>query len=155
MNSNVINSFRDAYLCFSNMYCVPVYYEGVSYPSVENAYQAAKTDNVPLRGPFRFYRPQESKLKGRELKLRKGWDSGLKLSVMEELCWYKFSTDEFCRRKLLSTKGVTLIEGNTWHDNFWGSCMCTKCSEEGKNNLGQILMRIRMQLESGYLLVDY
>jgi hypothetical protein len=39
-----------------------------------------------------------------------------------------------------------LIEGNWWHDNFYGSCTCNKCVNKGENNLGKILMKIREEL---------
>jgi predicted NAD-dependent protein-ADP-ribosyltransferase YbiA (DUF1768 family) len=47
---------------------------------------------------------------------------------------------------LLETGELELIEGNNWHDNFWGSCSCPKCGSGGLNYLGKILMRIRAEL---------
>lgn len=38
-----------------------------------------------------------------------------------------------------------IVEGNYWHDNYWGNCTCDKCKNiEGQNKLGKILMKIRM-----------
>jgi len=49
---------------------------------------------------------------------------------------------------LLATLDAELIEGNAWHDNFWGDCFCEKCRDiEGLNVLGNILMRIREELQ--------
>ena len=42
---------------------------------------------------------------------------------------------------------IMLIEGNYWHDNYWGNCLCPKCKEiEGQNQLGKILMKVRSTL---------
>lgn len=48
--------------------------------------------------------------------------------------------DEQLKEMLLSTGNADIIEGNYWHDNFWGQCSCEKCVGKGKNNLGKILM---------------
>lgn len=147
---NRIDSFSGNYAYLSNFYRVPVVFEGVIYPSTENAYQAAKTTNLELREPFQTYTSGKAKQEGSRLKLRPGWDTGLKLKVMEEVCWYKFYNDLICRANLLATKGIELIEGNSHGDRYWGVC-----NGVGDNNLGKILMRIRMQLETGEYLVDY
>jgi hypothetical protein len=47
---------------------------------------------------------------------------------------------------LLSTGDMELTESNWWHDNFWGVCTCNKC-KDGENNLGKILMDIRLNLK--------
>ena len=47
---------------------------------------------------------------------------------------------------LLSTGDVAIIEGNYWHDNFYGQCTCEKCAGKGKNKLGKLLMDIRSEL---------
>ena len=48
---------------------------------------------------------------------------------------------------LLLTGGAELIEGNHWHDNFWGICTCDKCwDKRQENQLGKLLMKIRNKL---------
>jgi predicted NAD-dependent protein-ADP-ribosyltransferase YbiA (DUF1768 family) len=47
---------------------------------------------------------------------------------------------------LLATGDRDLIEGNTWHDNFWGVCSCPKCTFPPipqTNWLGKILVEER------------
>jgi hypothetical protein len=44
------------------------------------------------------------------------------------------------------TGNTELVEGNHWHDTFWGVDATTG---EGDNGLGQILMQVRMELEKG------
>ena len=42
---------------------------------------------------------------------------------------------------------ILLIEGNTWHDNYWGDCSCNRCkSKSGENMLGILLMELRDKL---------
>ena len=45
-----------------------------------------------------------------------------------------------------TTGDAELIEGNTWHDNYWGVCSCSKCNGRGKNRLGKLLMKVREEL---------
>ena len=48
------------------------------------------------------------------------------------------------RERLLKTDECELIEGNYWHDNFWGMCTCDHCKDKAKHNhLGKLLMKIR------------
>jgi predicted NAD-dependent protein-ADP-ribosyltransferase YbiA (DUF1768 family) len=44
---------------------------------------------------------------------------------------------------LLETKDATLIEGNTWGDQYWGVC-----AGVGENHLGKLLMQIRSELQT-------
>lgn len=61
----------------------------------------------------------------------------------------KFSRNTNLKKLLLDTKDAYLIEGNWWHDNYWGDCYCPKCSKTlGKNMLGTILMRVREELKN-------
>ena len=46
----------------------------------------------------------------------------------------------------LATGGAVLVEGNTWHDNYWGCCTCSRCAgRRGRNNLGRLLMKLRAE----------
>lgn len=51
-----INHFRGNYAFLSNFAPFSVFFEGVYYPSTENAYQAAKTTNLELRKEFEVIR---------------------------------------------------------------------------------------------------
>ena len=67
----------------------------------------------------------------------------VKDKVMLNFLRIKFMNAEL-RDKLLETGDSVLIEGNTWHDNYWGNCSCAKCKDiEGKNMLGRLLMQVR------------
>jgi ribA/ribD-fused uncharacterized protein len=116
------------------------------YASVEHAYQAAKTLNAAVREKFRFagVTPGRAKKMGRSLKLRPDWEE-IKVGLMRDLLMQKFRAS-ILKRKLLSTFQAELIEGNYWHDTFWGVCM-GKCdfphAPLGENWLGRLLMEVR------------
>lgn len=131
----VIASFQGKYRWLSNFWSCFVELDGDEYPSVENAYQAAKTLDLELRVPFQKYFPGKAKTMGRSLPIRPDWEE-VKLYVMEDLLRQKF-VGELAKR-LVDTKHDVLVEENTWNDTYWGVCKGV-----GHNHLGRILMRIR------------
>lgn len=142
----MLDRFEDQYAFLSNFYPCTILYNGVIFPSLENAYQAAKytgKDVLNVYHEFAGFTPGKAKRKGRKLPLRNDWDI-VKLEVMEELLRIKFA-DEVLKQQLLSTGEEELIEGNYWHDNFWGSCSCEICCNRGMNNLGKLLMKLRSE----------
>jgi predicted NAD-dependent protein-ADP-ribosyltransferase YbiA (DUF1768 family) len=48
------------------------------------------------------------------------------------------------RDRLLNTGDAILIEGNTWHDTYWGHCICPRC-HGGANFLGILLTQVRTE----------
>jgi len=71
---NFINSFKDEYQFLSNFYYVRVRLDGVVYPSVENAYQAAKSTDPDERQKFQIVSPAEAKMLSKNLKRTDNWD---------------------------------------------------------------------------------
>ncbi len=129
------------YRFLSNFYMAPVVYEGITYPSSEHAYQAAKTADVGSRLLLADLKTAgEVKRAGARLKLRADWND-VKISVMENIVRLKFEQHPDLAEKLLATGNAELIEGNTWGDRFWG-----QVDGVGENHLGQVLMRIRNEL---------
>jgi len=61
---------------------------------------------------------------------------------MYELLCLKFGDKELLE-KLIDTYPHELVEGNYWHDTFWGQCNCTKHQGDGENVLGSLLMFVR------------
>ena len=102
--------------------------------NVEVLYQSMKTSNLNERYMIRKMKPGAAKRYSHTIKVRPDWD-GIKVKIMEKLVLHKFRTDEELKKKLIETGTAELIEGNTWHDNFWGSCVCEKCGDKGKNIL--------------------
>jgi ribA/ribD-fused uncharacterized protein len=138
----MINKFDGKYAFLSNYYPCAVFYEGIAYPSVEHAFQAAKTLDMTKRFEIaNLESPGASKRAGRKLDLRSDWEE-VKYQVMEDCLRAKFK-DPKLLVQLVATEGQFLIEGTTWHDQCWGICTCDKCGGNGSNHLGKLLMKIR------------
>lgn len=145
----MISTFDKEYAFLSNFYSSPLFYNGLWYPTVEHAFQAAKThDEFEQLAIANAETPGQAKRMGRKVKLRDDWDV-CKRSIMTDLVREKFRQNPDLRRLLLATGIQPLIEGNTWHDNIWGQCTCPRCKDiQGANWLGQALMLVRTELQS-------
>jgi len=140
-----ILEFRENYRFLSNFWPVQVQYCGKFYPTVENAFQAAKTLDKREREAFIEVSPGKAKGMGKALSLRPEWDK-IKVAIMFKLIVKKFGDDgsEELVRALLDTGDAQLVEGNQWKDNFWGTCPVGSVC--GQNWLGKLLMLRRSQL---------
>lgn len=118
--------------------------DGVTWKTVEHFYQAMKTTDADERGRiFNAFSPGQAKKIGQEVTLRTDWDTK-KFDFMTEAVTLKFLLHKDIKELLISTEGYKLVEGNSWHDNIWGDCDCSKCKNiKGTNLLGQVLMLIR------------
>ncbi len=142
-----IRAFQGYYRFLSNFYPAIVVFEDQGYPTVEHAYQAAKTETHEERkNILNAETPQKAKILGKHVTIRKDWDA-IKIQIMESLLEQKFARYSDLARRLSKTGRATLIEGNKWHDNFWGSCVCPRCKDHGMNHLGKLLMKIRSGIE--------
>ena len=132
---------------FSNFYDSPVTYDGVTYRNNEGAFQAQKTLDKEARLTFCNMSGSQAKKAGRYVVLRSTWDS-IKYGIMVDLCYDKFSRDEYLKNLLLSTGNAWIVEDTTgWHDNSWGACNCQKCSSKWSSNmLGCALMTARSRI---------
>lgn len=138
---NKINSFRDEYYFLSNFYECSVTYNGLTYKNNEAAFQAQKCINLKDCEKFCDLRASESKKLGRRVVLRKDWED-IKIKVMTDIVKAKFEQNEDLQKKLLATEDAYLEEGNTWGDRIWGTV-----NGVGANNLGEILMNVRKELQ--------
>lgn len=129
----------------SNFYPSEVVFEDASYPTVEHAYQAAKTlDPFARIGIQTLATPGRAKRAGRQLELRPGWDH-LRLEVMFTLLSDKFTRHGDLAEMLCATGQRPIFEANHWGDTFWGVDAATG---EGDNHLGRLLMLVRDQLRA-------
>jgi ribA/ribD-fused uncharacterized protein len=139
----MIDKFTGEYRFLSNFYPATVEMDGEIYPTVEHAYQAAKTTDNDIRAQIRSKpTPGGAKKLGGNRKLvtlRPDWEY-VKVSTMENLVRQKFQNQDL-EAMLVATGDQELVEGNSWNDTFWGVCRGV-----GDNNLGKILMKIRSEL---------
>lgn len=138
-----IDTFAGEHSFLSNFYQCEVTHEGVTYPSVENFYQAMKTTDKSKRKEFLHVSAGVSKRMGRKITLRPDWNR-VKLSVMMYGLREKFK-HPILRKKLLDTGSTVLVEGNTWGDTYWGVC-----GGKGQNMLGQLLMKVREEIRNAH-----
>lgn len=143
-----IESFSGQYRTLSNFAAYPTVFDGVQFPTAEHAYVAAKTLDPDLRDIVReLSSPGNAKHFGRSVQLRPDWVA-VRESVMLEILRAKFTANPDAGQILLDTGTAELIEGNRWHDNYWGRCGCKPCRRNGigMNTLGRLLMQVRGEL---------
>ena len=169
-----VGSFSGNYRFLSNFYPSVFWDDGLTYgtnhpttyPTVEHYYQMQKfikQDEVRER-ILRCKTPGEAKRVGREVKLSAAdkvvWEKRDRLPAMRRGLVYKFPAPEgqpgrFLQHKhlfgltdkLISTGSMPLVEGNDWHDNYWGRCVCKGCwGKVGENHLGRELEARRRQV---------
>lgn len=139
----MITSFRGRWAKLGNYSPCLVFYLGHAYQSTEHAYQAQKFSDPQLQ---KLIRDQPSPNTAKQLarrfvrQQRTDWDD-VKVDIMRELLVEKF-TQEPERSILLSTGDEELVEGNWWHDRFWGQDPIGT----GDNWLGRLLMDLRKDL---------
>ena len=138
MTKPPIDSFRGEYEFLSNLHPCTVVLDGLEYPSVEHAYQAAKSTDPEFRRKVRKAPVKMAMRWGKKTKCRSDWDR-IKRGVMERLLRQKFNDPELWVL-LQSTGERALVEGNTWGDTYWGVCKGV-----GRNHLGRLLMKIRSE----------
>lgn len=151
-----INSFQGRFYFLSNFYPVEIEHQGIKYPSVEHYYVALKVNTLQLLDG-KYYTapdfreliakvplPADVKKIGQRVQLRSDWNQK-KYNFMLWGVRQKFSNDKLSEL-LLSTDNSEIIETNWWHDNYWGVCSCPKCNNSGENNLGKIIMQVRLEL---------
>ena len=146
MEEWAITSFRDEYRFLSNFFPSPVLVAGIEFSTVEHAYQAAKSKNrEDWERIASLPTPGEAKKQGQVLTVRPDWDE-VKPIFMYKLVQQKFKILDL-RERLLLTGDAPLVEGNHWHDTYWGMCTCEKHEGSGANRLGRILMLVRDQIK--------
>ena len=143
-----ITEFRGEYRFLSSFWPCEISHAGMVFPSVENAFQAAKCLHQEDMKKFIHITPGAAKRKGRKVVIRKGWDE-IKRTVMANLLIQKFSYPEL-QELLLATEEEELEEGNTWGDTYWGVVYGPSYSYRigGENHLGKLLMEIRGRLKN-------
>lgn len=146
----MINNFRGEYLWLSNFYSRPVVIAAITFPTNEHFFAANKTLNKEqfmwvVNSPT----PGVAKQRGRQVSIRPDWNNKVRVEVMAVGLYQKYTQHPDLKQKLLDTDPEELVEGNFWHDNFWGDCLCRKCRDiQGVNVLGRLHMELRKLFRS-------
>ena len=153
----MIEKFEGRWRFLSNFHPCEIEHQGITYPSVEHYYVAMKCNssqyfngNQYTVGDFReiIARTVSAavvKKMGQQMKVRSDWDEK-KLDFMNWGVREKFKNEDL-KELLISSEDMHIIEGNFWHDVFWGQCSCDKCKGKGENHLGKILMKVRDEIK--------
>lgn len=137
--------FAGRYRWLSNFWEEPLLWRGVVWSCAEAAYQSAKHPGKRIR--FVGLSGIAAKRLGNALPLSsEDWTVLRRVCVMRSVLRAKFADGSRLAGMLLDTGSATLIEGNTWGDEFWGVC-----EGRGRNLLGRLLMDRRRELWMKYL----
>jgi ribA/ribD-fused uncharacterized protein len=139
----MIDNFRGLMAFLSNFAPCRMEVDGISYPTLEHAFQAAKTNDIEQKRKIAgIQNPGLAKRYGREhIKITPEWGA-TRIQVMEDLLRIKFAKQGF-KDSLLATGDEELQEGNSWGDKFWGTV-----NGVGANNLGILLMKLREEYKN-------
>lgn len=140
----MIKEFKNQYFFLSNFYEYPMYYNKLVFCNAEAAFQAQKVINEKDQYKFINLNASQAKKLGKTVQLRKDWEE-IKDNVMYEIVKRKFTINKELQQKLLETKEKKLVEGNWWHDTYWGVDSKTGI---GQNKLGKILMKVREEVKN-------
>ena len=141
---SIIDTFSGEHRFLSNFWPAAVVLDGATYPTVEHAFQAAKTNSISDRTMiYGATSPGMAKRLGRNVELRDDWYA-IRDQVMLDLVRQKFRPGTMLADQLLATGDVILVEGNKWNDTYWGVC-----NGQGENRLGRILMQVRAEIREG------
>lgn len=139
---NQIDDWSGEFSFLRNDFPVSILFDGITYPSVEHAFQAGKTFNQNIRENIADA-PTASIAKkiGKAITdIPDNWDS-YRLEHMENILYQKFEAPELAKQ-LEDTGDKHIIMLNN-SDTFWGMVIDEDDYRVGDNNLGKILMKIR------------
>jgi ribA/ribD-fused uncharacterized protein len=147
---NQIKEFKGQNFFLSNFFPHKIFYKGFEFASGEHLFNALKTLNrEEAIHVMDASTPGEAKHRGRRVTLRENWDDVERFTAMRNTVGAKFISGGPLATYLVNTGDSFLIEGNTWHDNVWGDCICGRpsCQTQGQNHLGLLLMELRTDLQ--------
>lgn len=145
--NEVIGFYPREFYCFDNFSSFKVKYDGYLYSSVEEAYQALGfKESAPdiyqeIINCYSAHEAQKIAYANKD-KRRKDWDE-IKVVIMEELLRCKIEQNPYVKKKLLETKGYTIVEDSP-KDSFWGWGE----DRNGNNQLGKLWMKLRDEIKN-------
>lgn len=136
--TGTIDRFEGLHFYLRNSAYSPIAVNGMIYPTVEHAFQAAKTSDNEVKAQIaRMKSPRQARKRGHQLILPPNWDE-VKVDIMYDSLKRKFLTYPDLMELLHSTGKIELIAGNSEDETFWGVC-----NRKGSNELGKLLMQLR------------
>lgn len=142
--------FRGEYAFLSNFYPAQTSLKGKVFGCVEVAYQWAKACSGGQEAVAEAiwnggtHSPASAKRLGKTLALTSTW-AVWRVEIMTRLVTRKFAAHPDLCERLRALEGP-IVEETTWHDTFWGVCVCSLHTGRGANTLGHILQDVRLSL---------
>ena len=117
---------KGPYKCLGNSYSATILVEGITYPSVEHAFQAAKVSDRATK--FQISKASLAEVRNllEDIWIRPNWND-VKYATLHQLVKLKFESNKELAKVLLGT-GTKLLGGKT------------------EAELGSILMKVRSEL---------
>ena len=151
--TGVIARFEGEYAFLSNFFEAEFPWRGMTFPTAEHAFQAAKGYHIPdsyihditgyMDKVIAAPTPGKAKYAGRSVKIDvASWDAQ-KVTYMREIIHNKFFHVPGLGGQLINTGAMLLVEGNDWGDGMWGRYRNEQGQMVGLNTLGTILMEER------------
>ena len=144
---HVIGSFDGEYSYLASSAPVPTPFRGTVFSTSEHAFAAARAahpDDVVHIASVES--ADDATAFGETIEAVEEWDVD-RYQAMEVIVAAKFAHNADLGVALAATMGSVLVNGNTAHDQIWGTCVCPEHIDvDGDNALGVILMSVRMRL---------
>jgi len=148
VSGEVVGFYPREFYPFDNFSSFQVAWRGVRWATSEHAYQASHFFET---APKLALQIQNAKSAHEAYKLAKAntdkapeyWDE-IKIGIMEEIVKCKLEQHHYIQEKLLQTGNVPIVEDSP-KDAFWG----WGPNRDGRNELGKIWMRLRIELQNG------
>ena len=144
---------QNLYYEFTNFYPAQITINGITYPTSEHYFQAQKYSSINPQIAEQIRRaptPRDAyniaNNNQNKQYIRKDWHDRAKIFFMKEALRAKFTQHQSLKQLLLNTNNKILVE-HTSNDNYWGD----NGDGTGQNQLGNLLMEIRNELQTGKL----
>lgn len=136
--TEAIEGFTGHYEFLTTTHKCKFVWGGIEWPTVEHAFQAAKSENeLDHIRISKLETAEEAIALGNKLKCRPDWDT-MKDWLMYTILMHKFRQNPQLIDELLQTDYMTLLNINDKGDAYWGVS-----NGAGLNKLGKALMQLR------------
>ncbi len=137
-----ITNFREGFMFLSPFVEEPVIIDGACFHTIIGAYYATLHPEwhdvfVEMKSPSEI----------QAVAMNKGLcqDDDKAFEAMEKILRIRYREGK-SHERLLSTKGLEIVQSNHNHENKWGACWCDECKGKGENRYGKLLMKIRDEI---------
>lgn len=125
---------------------------GITYPTVEHAFQASKTRDTEIQQKIAdMENPVDAVRFGRTIKPYPAW-LGQRLQILERLLEIKFQKDTY-KNLLIATGDAEIEHRNDYGDAFFG---IRNDNNQGQNWLGRLTQKVREKIKNtdGWLMEE-